>query len=277
MINQHISQHIRQHPSSQLNRKSFILTTATLASTMAIALTLGCTEEPPPVVIAPVAPVKVFEPEIIPVTSIADLMLKFDIDSRVNLAEADAPPTDIERIAVLKFYDCFARGNSESLKGMLSPADQFELDRIVSSGDFKKSTDPITHIDVRCAKQESDMCTLAVFHIGAGFQPQLWAYTAGEDTSTFDAIATPANIMDRLSGDNHIAAWYEIVKLELAKADEPDEVLEVAQQDFTKADAASSESTGGGETAPGAPAGAPGKRAPGAPIKPPKPPGFGTK
>ena len=121
------------------------------------------------------------------------------------------------------------------------------------------------------------MCTLAVFHIGAGFQPQLWAYTAGEDTSTFDAIATPANIMDRLSGDNHIAAWYEIVKLELAKADEPDEVLEVAQQDFTKADAASSESTGGGETAPGAPAGAPGKRAPGAPIKPPKPPGFGTK
>ena len=249
MINQHISQHIRQHPSSQLNRKSFILTTATLASTMAIALTLGCTEEPPPVVIAPVAPVKVF----------------------------DAPPTDIERIAVLKFYDCFARGNSESLKGMLSPADQFELDRIVSSGDFKKSTDPITHIDVRCAKQESDMCTLAVFHIGAGFQPQLWAYTAGEDTSTFDAIATPANIMDRLSGDNHIAAWYEIVKLELAKADEPDEVLEVAQQDFTKADAASSESTGGGETAPGAPAGAPGKRAPGAPIKPPKPPGFGTK
>ncbi len=276
MINLSINLSLNQHLS--LSRKPI-----SVASVLAIALsgtllsTLGCSEEPPPVVIAPQAPPKVFEPEVAPVTSIADLMLKYDIDPRVNLAEKDAPAADPERIAVLKFYDSFARGNGDTLKSMLSPADQFELDRIVASGDFKTNTDQITRIDVRCAAREGQNCALAVFHVGDGFQPQMWSYTAANESGSFDAAATPANIMDRLSGDDHIAAWYEIIKLELAKANEPDEVIEVPQQDFTKTEAASSESSGGGETAPGAPSGTPGKRAPGAPIKPPKPPGFGTK
>ena len=86
--------------------------------------------------------------------------------------------------------------------------------------------------------------------------------------------------MNQLSGDDHIAVWYDIVKKELAKADEPDVVLEIPQKDFTEVETASSGESGGetpGPTGPSAPGGAPGKRAPGAPLKPPKPPGFGQQ
>ena len=85
--------------------------------------------------------------------------------------------------------------------------------------------------------------------------------------------------MDKLSGDNWIAAWYEVLKLELAKADEPDVVIEMVQSDYSTED----DKVGGGGSAPqpagpAAPGGMPGKRKPsGPPIKAPRAPGFGTK
>jgi hypothetical protein len=261
-----------------MRRNRFIFTLSALAASAAL---VACGEEPPPVVTAPPPPPKPTAPPPPPVTPIADLMAKYDIDQRVNLPEDEAPKTDVERIAVLKFYDAFARGNAEGLKEMLSSADQAELTRIVESGAFKSSTESITRIDVRCGNQDSDRCALAVFHVGEDFEPQLWTYSAGSTSTEFDSVASPPDIMNKLSGDDHIAAWYAIVKAELAKADEPDVVLEIPQKDFTKIETASSE--GGGDGAPtgpvgpSSPGGAPGKRAPGAPIKAPKPPGFGQQ
>jgi len=258
-------------------RNRFILTLSALAASSAL---VACGEEPPPVVTAPPPPPKPTAPPPPPVTPISELMAKHDIDQRVNLPEADAPATDVERIAVLKFYDSFARGNIESLKGMLSSVDQTELDRLVESGAFKASTDAVTRIDVRCGRQDSDRCSLAVFHVGDEFEPQLWTYSAGSTSAEFDSVPSPPNIMNQLSGDDHIAVWYDIVKKELAKADEPDVVLKIDPKDFTKVETASSGESGGetpGPTGPSAPGGAPGKRAPGAPIKPPKPPGFGQQ
>ncbi len=258
-----------------MQRKHLILTLSALAASTAL---VGCGEDaPPPPPPPPPAP-KVAAPEAPKVTPISELMAKYDIDPRVNLPEERAPATDPERIAVLKFFDVFARGNADALKPMLSPPDQFELDKLVASGAFKQNTDPITRIDVRCGTQKADACTLAVFHVADKFQPQLWVYKVGGpigETTEFDAFATPPNIMDRLSGENHIAAWYEIVQLEIAKADEPDTVLEIPQKDFTEAEA--EKPSGSGPATPGTPGGMPGKRTPGAPIKPPKPPGFGQQ
>jgi hypothetical protein len=80
-----------------------------------------------------------------------------------------------------------------------------------------------------------------------------------------------------LSGDNWIAAWFEILRLELARADEPDAVIEVPQTDFTdEPDVVENETTG---ISPGGSGGnSPGRRKPTSnPIKPPRPPGFGSR
>ena len=76
-------------------RNRFILTLSALAASSAL---VACGEEPPPVVTAPPPPPKPTAPPPPPVTPISELMAKHDIDQRVNLPEADAPATDVERI-----------------------------------------------------------------------------------------------------------------------------------------------------------------------------------
>ncbi len=258
-------------------KNTLALSLAVAAGSLMSTLLVGCGEEPPAVVQAPPPPPpKAVAPEAPKLTSIKDLMAKYDIDQRVTLPEERAPDTDEARIAVLKFFDAFARGNADALKPMLSAPDQFQLDGMIEAGSFAKSTAAITRIDVRCGKQDSSNCTLAVFHVGEGFEPQLWSYTTG-GKAEFDAIATPPGILNKLSGDNQIAAWFEVLKLELAKADEPDESPEMPKQDFTKEDEGGQPTASEGDVPAGVPGGLPGKRMPGAPIKAPKGPGFGTK
>jgi hypothetical protein len=253
------------------------LTTAVTSSILAAAVLTGC-EPPPPPPPPPVVKVAPPPPPAPTVVSIKDLMAEYDIDPRVNLPEEKAPGTTEQRVAVLKFFDAFARGNSEALKPMLSGPDQLRLDGMVDGGIFKKTTEAITRIDVRCGRQDGGDCALAVFHVAEEFEPQLWVYTAG-DRPEFDAVATPPRIMEKLSGDNWIAAWYEVLKLELAKADEPDVVIELVQSDYsTEDDSNSTASSAPTPAGPSAPGGMPGKRKPsGPPIKAPKAPGFGTK
>ena len=98
----------------------------------------------------------------------------------------------------------------------------------------------------------------------------------------FDSVATPPKIMEKLSGDDWIAAWMKEVKLELAKATEPDEVIEIPQTDFTEESSntgpdgqPAAAPAGGGDGKPG---GAPGHRLPNGPkVAPPRAPGLGTK
>ncbi len=252
---------------------------AICAATCASALLVACQDDAPVAVAPPPPPPPRVEVVEAPkVASIKELMAQYDIDQRVNLPEERAPETEAERVAVLKFFDAFARGNADAIKPMLSAPDQFLLDGIVTSGGFAKSTGAsIARIDVRCAREAGNSCTLAVFHVGEGFEPQLWSYTTTGSTPEFDSIATPPSIMDKLSGDNWIASWFEVLKLELAKADEPDEVPEMPKEDFTKEEEESQATSDDGSAPSSAPSGAPGKRMPGAPIKAPKPPGFGTK
>lgn len=237
----------------------------------------GCSEPPPP----PPPPVAKAPPPppapVRTVTPIKELMAQYNIDPRVNLPEERAPDNDPARIAVLKFFDAFVRGNTDGLRAMLSAPDQFQLDGLVTSGAFAKTTEGVTRIDVRCGRGPDSECTLAVFHVGEQFQPQLWAYTINDNGGEFDSVATPPGIMDKLSGDNWIAAWFDVLKMELAKAGEPDEVIEIPQQDFTTDDGtAPPVDTGGTGPGPAAPGG-PGKRTPGAPIDAPRAPGFGTR
>lgn len=262
--------------NNNLSRDAIRLTLAASAVAAASFL-VGCGEDPPPPP-PPPPPPKVAVEEAPKVTPIDELMKEYDIDPRVKLAERDAPETNAQRIAVLKFYDAFARGNADALKAMLSAPDQLELDRMTASGVFKSVTEPITRIDVRCGRQGSELCAFSIYHVGEELQPQLWTYKVEKGTdqdasSEFDSVATPPKMLDRLEGSNPIAKWFEIVLAEMARATEPDEMVEIQKQDLTVAAPAEAESRGAAPMGPSTP-GAPGKRVPGAPIAPPKPPAF---
>jgi hypothetical protein len=204
------------------------------------------------------------------VTPISELVAKMGIDERVNLPEEKAPKTDVQRRAVLAFFDAFARGDSTAVGSMLSRLDQRELEALVQSGAWDETTSKIELIDVDTAEHEGQTVAFGMFHVGFDYQPQLWYYTADEDGATFDAVAAPPNIVERLSSADWITAWFDLLAEELALADKPDEEFAVPQKNY-------STGTGGG-SGPAARRGPsnpfnPGPGGPGGPGKRPKPKG----
>lgn len=232
----------------------------------------GCSEEEPVAVVQAPPPAPPAPPPPPPVASIEQLMAELNIDPRVNLPEAKAPATTEDRKAVLEFFDAFARGNGASLKGMLTGADQRELDALMATPAWKQTTSQITSIDIQTgADPAGEKCALAVIEVGTGgatsFQPQLWLYKTDAEEPVFEAVASPPGILDKLSGD-WIATWFQILAAELALADQPDEEFAVAQVDVNS-DAETSDAQKppkGGLRAPEGPRDAPrGPSLPGAP------------
>ena len=89
-----------------------VATAAGLAAALVLApLTLsGCgEEEEAPVAVAPPPPPPPPPPPAPTVTPIAQLMKELGISDKIRLPEDKAPGTDPERVAVLKFFDGFAK------------------------------------------------------------------------------------------------------------------------------------------------------------------------
>jgi len=236
------------------------------------AIAPGCgEEEEAPVAVAPPPPPPPPAPEAPAVLSIEQLMAELNIDPRVHLPEDKAPGTTADRKAVLEFFDAFARGNSASLKSMLTEADQRQLAALVASPAWKQATSQIKQIDIQTGTNPTGQkCALAVLETGSGsvttFQPQLWAYNTENETPVFEAESCPPGILDKLSGD-WIAAWYQILADEMALATKPEEEYDLSQQNLDKGDEG-----GGAQNAP--PKG--GMRAPtGTPTQAPGIPGGG--
>jgi hypothetical protein len=201
---------------------------------------------------------------------VSQIVAQLGIDERVRLPEEKAPTSDTARTAVLGFFDSFARGDDQALGSMLSGIDRDELQELVETGAWSTSTEQISRIEVETGRSpDGEECALAVFYVGQEFQPQLWYYTVEADGAEFAAVAAPPNLMDRLSGSDWIAAWFDILEQELALADEPDEEFAVPQKDYSDNDQGdyggpssgpgpSAPSDPGRPTAPGGPN--PGKR-----------------
>lgn len=203
-------------------------------------------------------------------------MSKLGIDERVRLPEDKAPDNDAGRIAVLTFFDAFARGDSSKAQPMLSPMDQFELEKLVKNGQWTSATGQLTRIDVRAGKSpDGQPAVLAVMHVGERFEPQLWIYKINGPTSEFEAVATPQGILDQLSGENWVDAWFAALAKEFELASKPDESPALPKSDFTPSEDTTPEADPGNGPAiqPGGPGGRTNKRTPGAPIRAPKP-GF---
>ena len=250
-------------------------------SSRALAIVLGLTlvgcggSQSDPVAIPVAAPSRPKAPPTPPppaVTSIAQLMVDLGIDERVSLPEDMAPMTNIERKAVLEFFDSFARGDETALGSMLMEVDRAELDDLVQSGAWADATSKISGIDVQTgtSPHDGEPCALAVFYVDGGFQPQLWVYNV-KDGPEFDAIAAPPNLMHRLYGEDWIAASFEILDEELALADKPDDEFVVPQREVGD-DTPRSRRGGGGPAAnPSRPS------TPSDPSKPSAPEGPGRR
>jgi hypothetical protein len=243
-----------------------------------ISLGAGCSQEEEPVVVnRPPPPPPPEAPPPPAVTPIEQLMAEMNIDPRVSLSEDKAPDNDIDRRAVLAFFDAFARGNDKAVQQMLPETDRPQLATLVESGAWKDTTTRTTKIGVQCGNSPlGDKCALAVFEVSGGgdpFQPQLWTYdTSDEEQPRFEAVASPPGIMDRLSG-NWISRWFELLEEEMALANAAEEEYMIAQRDLDEEEEESSSASGG---EPSGPAGVgPGMRPPPKPRKAPAAPGAG--
>ncbi len=227
-------------------------TSAILCGCLCIAGLTGCSgeEEAPPVVIAPPPPAPAPPPPPA-VTPIDQLMTDLSIDQRVSLPEDKAPNNNADRKAVLVFFDALARGNSQSMKGMLPLSDQIELAALVDSGAWKNTVSKIQKIQIQTGVNSlNQKCALAVIEVGAigdqSFQPQLWYFNTEQEEPIFEAAATPPGILDKLSGD-WIASWHQILADEMAMADKPDADVSISQKDLDdREDEAPTSGRGGG-------------------------------
>lgn len=241
----------------------------------------GCSsEEPEEVVQAPVkrAPKVEVVPEAPKVESVESIKLRLGIDPRVNLAEDKAPETTEGRVAVLRFFDGFATGDANRLGTLMSGADALLLERMLDDGTFEAATGKIMGVKLEAGTSPKfGDCALAVYMMNDGtFETQLWSYEIEGDPEgdgpVFDALPSPPNMLERLSGNDWIAAWLQILEDELARAMEPDEIVEFTNTDLTEE--AESGSSGVGFN-PGGGGGGPGRKKPTGPKVNPNPGGPG--
>ena len=269
---------INQTPLQFLETTTRGLTCGVIAFAMIGLGGCGAEEEPAPVVKKQPKPAPVVEYTPEPtVTSVADLMAEFQIDPRISLPEDQAPDNDADRIAVLRFFDGFAKGDAGQLSGLLSGPDAALLQRMDESGSFQEATQGIMAINIQTGYASLGSCALALIMVDGEFEAQLWTYEVDGDPTAdgarFDSVPASPDIVDHLSGDDWIAAWIEVMEGEWTRATEPDEVIEIASTDLSDEDDSAGGSGGNAPRGPGG--GAPGRKRPTGPIVDPNPSGPG--
>ena len=230
---------------------------AILATAVASLSLAGCGEEeappPPPVVVAPPPPPPPPPPPA--VKSIAELMQELGIDPRVKLAESDAPDSTEKRIAVLLFWHNFAIGDADKAGKTMSAEDKVTLDALVANGSWSAILSKLEQIEVVCADDGKNFATMGVVRVGDDETAMLWDCDMSAENGVFAAFPATPDIMEQLSGADQIAAWRTYIKELLAKAELPDEVIEIAQEDVqtTSVEGSGGGEGGGGGTGAGAP------------------------
>ncbi len=195
-------------------------------------------------------------------------MATFNIDARVKLPEGMAPDTNEKRIAVLKFWNAFAKGDDKYAGANMSKADQKILADLVKNGSWSQSTGKISSIEVQCKDEDDGFATFAVITGGGTEQPLLWDAAMSGDDAVFTAFPGTTDILSQLSGEDSITAWKTYINGLFEKyALLPDEEVEIPQTDIQVA-AGDGASSGGGDT-PTPPGGGAGG---GALRKTPRPP-----
>lgn len=187
------------------------------------SLLSGCGPAEEPVKEAKKAPPKKSQP-VVKLMTIDELMEEMQIDDRVYVPEEDAPVTNQARRGVLTFFDSWATGDHETVLSMLGPADAAELQSMVDEGQWASATgDRIDAVYVTTGSSaQGGRCVLAIYEVGQLSQPQLWNYREQGDGMLFESVATPPAMMGRLTGDDLISAWWDVLAKEKLAWDQPD-------------------------------------------------------
>lgn len=258
------------HPDQCRLTAKAVLCAGLLVGVVALA---GCGEDEPQQAAAPPPPPAAPPPPPEPsVTPVEQLMAQYSIDERIVLPEQRAPESNADRIAVLEFFDAFARGDVAALSMMMTPVDQEELEELVVSGSWEETIEDIERVDLRTGKSPlGDKTVIAVFQVGDTFQPQMWYYKSGGQT-VFESQPSPPGMMDQLYGSDWIGIWHQILQQEMELANKPDEDWDPQRVVIDDGEDEESSSAGSPGGTPGAkPGGPPGRRPPppGGPRRPP--------
>ncbi|MFM8640204.1 MAG: hypothetical protein ACKOEL_06170 [Planctomycetota bacterium] len=250
-----------------------------IAASLLVAPLAGCggEEEEAPVVAAPPPPPPPPPPPAPTVTPIAQLMKELGISDKIRLPEEKAPATDPERVAVLKFFDGFAKSQPDGIRAAMAADDAAVLDAMKATGAFASACAPVTRIDLATKVVNGKGAVIAVFRTKGQVEAQLWNFKAeGEGkkvtSQQFTSVYQPVEIMSRLSGNDLVGAWVAVAEAERKVATEPDEVLKPTAKVEEQEKPEASEGGGGGD----GPIGAPpmrNKPPPGGIDKPKGPPG----
>ncbi len=262
--------------SSHSNRILAFGAFSALTLALSTVVLTGCSEEPPP---PPPPPPPVVEPPPPPkptVTPISQLMKELGISNKIRLAEEHAPATEPERVAVLKFFDAFAKSDAAPIKAAVSEQDRLVLELMEKTGSFKKSTDSVSRVDLVTGTVGGNTYVWADFQADDLHQWQLWKFTvSGEarkiESQEFNSYVQPLNVAQRITikGDRAevIPEWIKLVAADMALANQPDEVLKPPQRVQKDEEGTTTAKAGDGPIA------APPMRRP-PPREPIKPPDF---
>ncbi|MEC8558832.1 MAG: hypothetical protein VXY94_02000 [Planctomycetota bacterium] len=233
----------------------------------ALLLLTGCggDDKPTPVVIEEPEEVIDRTPAPPPITPVADLMSRHGIDDRIRLMESDAPGTDAERVAVLKFFNAMTLTGNPEFEQMLSDEDQREYRTMIQQQDLQDEIGRITGIRLQCgASPDFKPAVVAIIETYDGWHPQLWTYSVAENSMSarpvvFTSGPTPLSVMSKLGmsklgARGQVARWYELLDEELTIADLPEQDVEQVKIDLrNEVNNVSEAGTGPGPSGPTTP------------------------
>ena len=257
---------------------------ALASSAAALSLLLaGCggEEEPPPLA-ENNEPVEVERETAEPAaTPINQLMSQHGIDQRIQLLESNAPGTDAERIAVLKFFHALATQQDENFRQMLSNEDRMEFMAMMDNEQVKNMMTEVVEIRLQCgASPEFQPAVVAIIETYDGWEPQLWTYSVSANSMgglppVFTSAPTPLKVMTELKGSGQVNNWYELLETELIIANKPEDEAQSKQFNLQSEVGDVSNSSGGGSV-PTGPGSTPGrvKKKPEKKYDAPKMPGL---
>ena len=238
-----------------MNQSKIILTSIVCSAGAFFGSGCGGEEEtkaPPVVQARPKAPPKP------PAKSVEKIVESLSIDPRIHLDEKEAPRSESQRIAILTFFDAMLRADAEALKSKLSFNDQLELDAIVNNG-LASLMDDVSHVFLLTGESsEGKPCVMAIYETDLDYQVQLWYIENSGKDSTFVAVETPPNLVEKLSG-NWIENYFVWKGKQAKIAQQPDEEASYA----LAGESTSSSGNQGGGTNPGGPSGPSGPSGPG--------------
>lgn len=222
---------------TEKNTRGLHLTISSAVLALApILLIGGCGEGEKSAVVKKAAPVVDNTPKVAPVTPVSELMKQYGIDQRIVLRENDAPGTDAERIAILKFFHSMITADAPQFSTMLSSQDRMEFSGLQETDIFKEAVMDVGQVNLQGGSSpdyQPAVVAIMAMQSTNDYPAQLWTYQVDKNggAPTFTSAPTPLSVMDKLGTNGQVDTWYRLLDEELALAMALDEALEIPQVD----------------------------------------------